>query len=394
MLPVQKYLQDARHNLETLNRDYGIDYKVYPDENCVILTYSMFESPKEDPIVMDCRGLILRLDNPAFDILCKPFTRFFNWGECPELQKGFDFSRAIVMEKVDGSLVSFWWNPAQNNWCCSTRSMAFAEGKTTADISESFKDAIMKAVGGTQEEINQFFEFQKGYTFTFEFTSPENRVIKNYGPEYKLTFLACHNNETGEYMENSFDHFMWLLDNAAERHPDNNAFRGVRFPKFYPLADLQAVKEYIKKLGPTDEGFVCYDYWSKIRVKVKNPSYLELASIRVNGGLTERSIINMITTGNIDEYLSYFPEDAYLAVPYIKSWERAITEIRKTFNSLQDMPIETPEERKAFALAIKDYPFSKVLFNLKDGRSLDEIIKNMNYEPRKRLIYQYLEKNC
>ena len=272
--------------------------------------------------------------------------------------------------------------------------MAFAEGKTTADISESFREAILKAVGGTQNEINQFFEFQKGYTFTFEFTSPENRVVKNYGPEYKLTFLACHNNETGEYMENSFDHFMWLLDNAAERYPDNNAFRKIRFPKFYPLKDLQAVKEYIKKLEPTDEGFVCYDYLSKIRVKVKNPSYLEIASIRVNNGLTEKGIINMIFSDGIDEYLSYFPEDAYLAQPYIDAWKKTLDEIKKAFEKVRDIPISTPEERKAFALSIKDSPYRGILFEFKDGKFLDKILENMHFEPKRKLILQNLEKNC
>lgn len=100
-LNTQKYLR-AGKSPQDLESALGIAVKRHPKyPNLVQFKYDQIESPKDDPIVQECRGLILDEAN-NWDVVAYPFKRFFNYGEpqCAEI----DWSKAQVMEKCDGCL--------------------------------------------------------------------------------------------------------------------------------------------------------------------------------------------------------------------------------------------------------------------------------------------------
>jgi hypothetical protein len=68
--------------------------------NLVLLNYSQINSPMNEPIVQECRGLILdEADN--WRVVCRPYDKFFNYGEPNAVE--VDWGTASVYEKLDGS---------------------------------------------------------------------------------------------------------------------------------------------------------------------------------------------------------------------------------------------------------------------------------------------------
>ena len=375
MLNVINFLKE--HKIEDLN-ELGITVKEYP--NCVLLSYSQIDSPKENPIVMECRGLILSNDYKS--ILCKSFTRFFNYGECVNSQKNFSFENAVVYEKVDGSLVRFWKDNVTGEWNISTRQMAYGEGLTSSNIN-TFSEAVKKCFY-SKEDYNEFCrkldEYNSRYTYVFEFVSPENRVVKNYGSEYALYFLAYFNNETGE--EDTTDGYINLIKSVQK-------YGNIKFPQKYALKDYESIKNYFSNMEATDEGFVVYDNDSGIRVKIKNPAYLTIAAKRMNGGLTENHIVELIFQNETSEYLTYFNEDAFLIEPYQKAYDKMMEDIHRVWNEVKDFPRDNAHERKEFALKISSCPFSDIIFAMKDGNKISDIFNRKSIRYKIRLISKY-----
>lgn len=78
-MKVQEWLRNNGGNLELLEEQLGITHNVHEDGR-VILNYSQIDSPKQNPIVMECRGLILDKNN-NWELVARSFPRFFNRGE-------------------------------------------------------------------------------------------------------------------------------------------------------------------------------------------------------------------------------------------------------------------------------------------------------------------------
>ena len=376
MLNVINYLKD--HTLNDLTNEFGIKVKEYP--NCVLLSYSQIESPKENPIVRECRGLILSSDHTS--ILCKPFTRFFNYGECENSQNGFSFDNSIVYEKVDGSLISFWKDNINGKWNISTRQMAYGEGLTPSGIN-TFSDAVKKcfySIEDYEKFCHSLDTYNPNYTYLFEFVSPENRVVKNYGKEYTLYFLSYFNNKTGK--EDVSDGHVELIKSVQK-------YGNIKFPQKYDLKDYTSIKNYFSNMETTDEGFVVYDKNSGIRVKIKNPSYLTIAAKRMNGGLTEKQIVDLIFANETDEYLTYFKEDKSLFEPYQQAYNEMMNAVYTVWNSVKDLPYDTSKEKKVVALMLLSNPISDIIFAMKDGKNYNDFFKKKSSRYKIRLLSKF-----
>ena len=88
-LEVQKFLR-SNHTLYDLTDELGILVTEHPNPNVplVSLKYSQINSPKHNEIVKECRGLVLEKD--TWNVVAKPFKRFFNLGEDINAEGEFD----------------------------------------------------------------------------------------------------------------------------------------------------------------------------------------------------------------------------------------------------------------------------------------------------------------
>lgn len=360
-LKVQKYLKDkvakGLTNLEafqSLNAELGIKIKVYdsPEDRMVLLDYDQNESPKTDPVVIECRSLILCLD--TFELVSQKFNRFFNLGENPEYYSDFRFEGSFVMEKADGSLIGIY--NRKGLWQISTRGMAKAEGEHVTG--GTFREKVLNAFGFQSEEAFQRFfnaKLNPRNTFIFEYISPENRIVTPYSSSEMV--LLCINNRGKEL---GFDTMRDLASFFS-----HHGLR-VRLPKIYDAAkDFAELAKIADSLKNLEEGFVVWDPWSGKRVKIKSKTYLLAHKLRGESAIpTRKNLLSLVLEGEAEEFLAYFPE-----------WSEAIGSIKKELMDFEKHLMEVwsdvcnIEDQKEFALRVKDFRWAGFLFEAKKKKS-------------------------
>lgn len=105
MLKVQEFIR-ANSDWECLLSSepfcINITHDTVAGRNLVMFKYNQLNSDLGNPIVQECRGLILNAD--TFEVVSYPFNKFFNYGEAHAAD--IDWSTAWVSQKLDGC-VSF-----------------------------------------------------------------------------------------------------------------------------------------------------------------------------------------------------------------------------------------------------------------------------------------------
>ena len=346
MLNVQKFLLAQKEQglsnaqaFEQLTEQFAIKVKHYEDERIVLLDYHMIDSPKMNPVVIECRSLILQFD--TFGVVSRKFDRFFNYGEALEYYHDFDLSRSVIMEKADGSLIGVYHH--KGKWHISTRGMAFAEGEHV--MGGTFREKVLDAFNTSEEEFQQIFDgFTKDTTFVFEYTSPENRIVTKY--EEPLMVLLSANNAETEWEYSVAYKELYLM--------------GLKFRPVvtYKASDMDAVVQLANSLPNLQEGFVIYDPVSKKRMKVKSSLYVVAHSIRGNDPLpTKKNLLRLLFTGELGEFCAYFPEWSEKALDIQREVDNAYRELAIAWGKYKEL-----ESQKDFALAIKDVPYNGILF--------------------------------
>lgn len=364
MLYIQKFLED--HSYQDLE-EFGIQVGQYEDR--VVLNYHQIDSYKHkfNPMVMECRGLIL--SKPDHKVLCRSFDRFWNYGEDPKSDE-FDITKATVDSKIDGSLLSVYHDNAK--WRVSTRRMAFAEGPIP-NKKMTYADVFTSAIGGDPDEV--FKDLHKDLVIIFEMVSPETRVVTPY-PKREVYLLEVRDRVSGTFYGRDISYNWPMPEGVKWRYPvvydEFESWKGI----VRASEDLPAMEEgYVARIGD----------W---RIKIKNPAYLAIAHLRENGAITEKRVVRLVFMQDHEEYLLHFPEDRPEFAPYIDAYETMIENIKVT-----DEYTHAIEDQKEFALAIKDCPAKGVLFQMRKGQSLLDIIENFSDNYKLRLMKGYLKWN-
>jgi hypothetical protein len=371
MLKVIDYIR--ANGLEALKDNLGIEVREYPDR--IVLNYSQIDSPKFDPIVRECRGLILSL--PDLKILSITFGRFFNYGEDPESDQ-FDVASAVAYEKVDGSLLHVYHDGAK--WNVATRGTAYAEGETRLD-GFTFANVFELAL---DVPVNVAFrDMPTQNVYVFELTSPYSRVVKPY--ELGIYPLIIKDKNTLQEICDQ-DEIQKQLENLY--FPDGKS-PAIRYSKIYPFSSFDEILESMKELNAFDEGYVCVykhhkgngHHW---RLKIKSPQYLAIAHLRGNGVLSTKRVVALVFMNEYDEYLATFEEDRVIFQPYIDAFARMVEDIHAVYDSVKNI-----QDQKEFALKVKDHPCSGVLFRLRKGDSISKIFDACSDKNKESMINYY-----
>jgi hypothetical protein len=231
--------------------------------------------------------------------------------------------------------------------------MAYAEGGTAAGL-RTFHEIIVSLTG----DLNWFMcGCDTAYTYIFELVSPESRVVKQYGAP-ALYMLGIRSNVTGGY----------LPEDVVDAHA---VAAGVLRPARYTFSTIEDCLTSMAALPLTDEGYVaCFGEW---RIKIKNPAYLAIAHLRNNGAVSPPRVLYLVMTGEVDEYLAVFPEDAPLFTGCIAKRARLLQELPALYETVKDIA-----DQKEYALAVKDTPYGPYLFRMrKHGLSAAQILSDL-----------------
>lgn len=340
---VQEYLKGGG-TLKSLEEKYHLLIrrgKEFP--NLVLFKYHQIESPMSEPLVRQCRGLILdEADN--WNIVARPFDKFFNLGE--GLAAEIDWRSARVQEKLDGSLMQLYWY--RDAWRVASSGTPDASGEVNG-CGFTFAELFWRvfAEKGYWLPVPEFgWDFTDRRTFLFELMTPYNRVVVQHKTN-DLKLIGCR----------EFNGYETPVDFAADVY----GFEAVRS---LPLQTAEEIMLTFATMDPLkQEGYVVVDDNAN-RVKVKHPGYVAIHHLR--DGFGPRRILEVIRSGESSELLTYFPE-----------WTEAFEKIATIYSALvihlniHYEAIKGIESQKEFALEAVKSAYSPALFQLRKGQVTD-----------------------
>ena len=351
-LEVLKLINQNRNWEEILSSSpYNIIIKQKGD--FVLLKYSSIE-PKSDmsnPIVQECRGLILKKDffeltsNPSipqYKVASMRFTKFFNYGQ--EEAAVLEFP-CEASEKIDGSLIGVWYDN-NTGWHVSTSGNIDAED-APIDTGEykSYRDVFNLAWD------NKFFDMlSKDCTYMFELVSPFTKLVVPY-KETKLYLLAIRNNITLEEFDRSY------LSIIAEQLFGDK----ISVPKSYMCKNIEEIQNAVNELTDNDENFEGFVLCDKNfnRIKLKSAIYTNLFFIRGEGVFSNKKILKLIMDEQDDDVIAYFPE-------YKEQFDRIRRGLSLFITYLKGLLSDGEKlyklDKKEFAENIKTYKYKDILF--------------------------------
>lgn len=310
-----------------------------------IVSY-IFNDPElwKDPINLEARGITFDADG---NIASWPFEKFFNLNENQFTQfKDLDFEGAYYYEKLDGSLIT----------------PVVVDGKVYYKTKKSFYSDVAKSCQkdfGDNEIYNDFIReiMEEECTPIFEYTSPMNRVVVDYGDDPKLTLLAIRHNDTGKYV---FRH-------AVESYARNYDIPLVK------LYDNASIQDIMKEDNYNREGYVIR-LMSGQRVKVKFPSYL--TKHHALDRLTERNIAEMVLGECIDDFKAlveprHLPKIEAIETKVVKQLE----EIKTTVECMIKRWVKEEFSLAKIGKLYSENSYFNCAIMVYKGRDIDEMVK-------------------
>lgn len=373
---VTTYLREGIHTLETLEREYHIHHRRHNKyKNLVLLKYDQIDSPLDNLAVQECRGLILDEDDKWAPV-SRSFDKFFNYGEGNAAQ--IQWGSARIFEKLDGSMIQMYWYKGQ--WRVGTTGTPDGSGEVGSN-GITFEDLFWKVFIEKGYVVPEVSYKDKGgissYTFIFELMTPLNRVVvRHLKNDLKLLGLREHNS-------------------GAELTPDNYPrYEAVTsFSKdtllYNPTIDpTTGAYNYFDKLGESfltmdplkQEGYVICDKYFH-RVKVKHPGYLKLH--HMIDGFGPKAMLEVIRSGETSELIANFPEHKAQFEGIKSRYDILVDHISVAYHANELH--ETPKE---FALAVKDLPYSGILFSMRKGKvkSVMEGLKEIHIDKLREMV--------
>lgn len=329
--------------------------KVSRDDGYIMFKYNQVFSDFNIPLVREARGIIFRESD--WECVCHPFDKFGNYGEsyCPKI----NWETASVQEKVDGSLIKFWHD---NGWHISTNGTIDAFKANLNNVKyENFGQLVIHAIRKVFANEHDFFNIlDPKCTYMFELVSPYNRVVIPY-EEIKLYFLGMRERDTGEE---------W---NPEEL--DESFYFSI--PKRYPLHSLEDVQKAANALSWNEEGYVVCDAKFN-RVKIKSSAYILAHYARNNGNVSKKTLIEIILSSEIDEFLIYaneYKEEIEQILHYMNCVKDNSLNALKNIKSLK---LTSKKEYAEVVLTYKKYIQPYLFENFYEDISWEEYSKKIN----------------
>lgn len=338
-------LINQNHNWEEILSSSPYNIIIKKKGDFVLLKYSSIE-PKSDmsnPIVQECRGLILKkIADSQYKVASMRFTKFFNYGQ--EEAAILEFP-CEASEKIDGSLIGVWYDD-DTGWHVSTSGNIDAED-APIDMGEykSYRDIFNLAWN------NDFFDvLNTNCTYMFELVSPFTKLVVPY-KETKLYLLAIRNNITLEEFDRSY------LSIMANQMFDDK----ISVPKSYMCNSIEEIQNAANQLTDNDENFEGFVLCDKNfnRIKLKSAIYTNLFFIRGEGVFSNKKILKLIMDEQDDDVMAYFPEYREQFDRIRRGLSLFITLLKK---NLEDGDKLYDSDKKEFAKNIKLYEHKDILF--------------------------------
>lgn len=329
--------------LETLNKYYEEGWLIkqtHPTLHLTIWNYSQATQydGKWDEITLQCRGLVT---DDEGNVVARPFRKFFNMEE----GKHTPTAEFDVFTKEDGSLgIAFNYN---GEWIFASRGSFISEQSVWA--TEFINENLVHGVAAM---------FNTELTYLFEIVYKENRIVVDYGDYEGIILLGAINTETGE--ELSYDKLL-----------EYGYFFDV-VKRWDGIKDYSTLKGMV---GNNEEGFVVR-FSNGDRMKIKGEEYLRLHRIMTE--ISTKTVWECLKSGNlVNTILNNVPDEFF---GKIRNYQN---ELLLQFDNVREMAIDDyaklvfqigTENRKEFAMRVKNSKYPHLMFAMLDGKDWNPII--------------------
>lgn len=352
MLFLQDYLNSGK-TLDELKTEFAINCYEHPNGLPLVgFKYNQIDSPKTHPIVRECRGLVL--EKNTWQLVAKPFSRFFNAGEVLEEYKNFNWSNFTCSSKEDGSLIILYFY--NNEWHANTSGSFGYQFVNFSD--KTWRELFWETVRLDKTKLDTKL------TYIFELCTTLNRVVRDYRLPTAFLLSAIETSTCKEVSE-------FEADKLAETL---SVFRPTRF-QFKSLAEISNFLNQIQREDRTFEGVVIRDD-QNLRFKIKTETYVNLHQLSDNGNIADpKRLVPIILNGEADEVSIALPhlKDLILTVSKdIESEWLQLAEVWEKHHSIAD--------QKQFALTIKDKTsYTGLLFTLRKLKGQHQTLQDLKH---------------
>lgn len=334
--------------------------------NYVLFKYNQLSSDFSNPIVREARGVILR--DGDFTVVSRAFDKFFNAEE--EMADNIDWESAKVQEKIDGSIISVWYDDCLHISTSGTIDADDAESNMYS-FGEIFDMALSNS-GLNRDTLSEIID--RNHTTIFELVSPYNRVVIPYD-ETKLFLIGERDLVSMKELDKMNPSLTAIFDR----------------PKMFDMHSYDDVRSVANQMSWDEEGFVVVDK-NFHRVKIKSTEWLKARYVRGNSNISVRNLIDVVMSGEEDEFLVY-------ASDYIKELNSVKDSLNKLYNAgnnalacvkryIEDnMPrADYAKEVKKFPRIVQDYLF-RCYSNIEqfeqyikklDSKKIERILEEVN----------------
>jgi len=336
MLAIVDYLNN--NTLESITEKYAINYRSHQDfPNLYSFKYNMIDSPMNEEVVKDARGIILDA-NDNWSPISMAYRKFFNYREGNADM--IDWNSARILEKLDGSLMTMYYYDGA--WRVSTSGTPDAK-VNVGDFDFTFEQLFFK----TYVELGYEVPTNTNLCYSFELMTKYNRIVV----QHDKPRLVLH----------GIRDMLTLDELNFEKVQLIGALINCEVVSSYPLCSLNAVVESCLTLNPMkQEGYVVVDKHFN-RIKVKSPQYVALH--HMVDRFSRKYMMQIILTNECDEFLNYFPEHKELYYETKDKYDNLIELLETVYEEHKYL------SSKYFGLATKNIPLQGALFMVKNGKA-------------------------
>lgn len=365
--PVEDFLSFEGTIEDLKNAPYFLNVREESNENgkkVWVIDYDQIESPRFNHLVDHCRGIVVCQE--TLKVVCPTFKRFYNVGEDARTENEFDWDNSFCLSKEDGSFIKVYY--FDGKWRVGTRGTAFAQNtlfsytgeETTITYEELFLRTLKMNMDEFQDECWKRLVIP-GEVMFFELCAKENRVVTPY--EKDTVFILGGFTLAGREVSN-----VELFE-----------FRNAKYPTFFSMDSFDDVLKCARELKDLKEGFVLCDS-SNRRLKVKSPVYV-IAHHTRGTVMTGKRAVDLILMNEHHEFLAVFDEYTEFFMKFIDRMIWLKNDCIRDFEDCCGL-----ESQKDFAMAVKDKPYSGLLFSMRKGISFDNAWDALTTNSKYRLL--------
>jgi hypothetical protein len=330
------------------------------------------------------RSVVVNYDG---EVISAGFPKFTNWGENPDnFPVPTSLRNCTVMEKLDGSLLIV--SKYNGQYILRTRGTVDASTLANGHELELFKTNILPKLVDATYPNYKYIDAMQGDTWRvsilFEWLSPINKIVINYGDEPKFTLIGIIGHTEYDMVNQSG--LDWLSKHW-----------GLERPVTYTFSDVNDLLQNVEQ-WKGKEGVCVYSKNDQSIHKVKGAWYLALHHMKSELSNIEK-VMDVWLEQGMPDYNTFYnyifttfdfelAEQIKSMISRIADGKKEVNKIVEGMNSFVNNRLRSLPSRKEQAqLVISSYGETNrasFLFKLLDGKSLGK-------EEYKKLMFQVLK---